>query len=147
MNRTHTAGGVVLNRRGEVLVVSQHGRSWSLPKGHMEMGEQAIDAAKREIQEETGINRLVFVRPLGRYDRMRIGLDKPEDASELKTIYMFLFLTDQEKFDLQAPEHPEARWVRPEDVASLLTHPLDRRFFTDIIHELPDESKIPARLV
>ena len=34
-----TAGGIVVNPNGDVLVVSQHGDSWSLPKGHLEDGE------------------------------------------------------------------------------------------------------------
>ena len=32
----------------QVLVVNQRGLSWSLPKGHIEEGEDALDAARRE---------------------------------------------------------------------------------------------------
>ena len=46
---TTSAGGVVMNSKGEVLVVSQGGTSWSLPKGHVEVGEDSLKAAKREI--------------------------------------------------------------------------------------------------
>ena len=54
MKHTQSAGGVVLNKKGEVLVVSQRGTSWSLPKGHIDKGEDALGAAKREIYEESG---------------------------------------------------------------------------------------------
>ncbi len=47
MKKTHSAGGVVTNGEGEVLVVSQRGTSWSLPKGHIDAGENALVAAKR----------------------------------------------------------------------------------------------------
>ena len=50
-----SAGGVVLNGAGQVLVVNQKGTSWSLPKGHVEEGEDALSAARREIFEEAGI--------------------------------------------------------------------------------------------
>lgn len=65
MIKTISAGGVVLNSQGEVLVVSQHGTSWSLPKGHVEEGENLMAAALREIQEEAGVANLEYIRELG----------------------------------------------------------------------------------
>ena len=59
MKRTQSAGGVVLNKKNEVLVVNQRGNSWSLPKGHIEDGEDKIQTAKREVYEESGINQLI----------------------------------------------------------------------------------------
>ena len=47
---------------GQVLVVNQRGRSWSLPKGHIEKGESILEAARREIYEESGVKKLKFVR-------------------------------------------------------------------------------------
>ena len=52
---TESAGGVVLNEKGEVLVVSQKGETWSLPKGHLDEWETARQAAEREICEESGV--------------------------------------------------------------------------------------------
>ena len=52
MKKTESAGGVVKNKEGKILVVSQRGTSWSLPKGHIEQGEDALQASRREIQEE-----------------------------------------------------------------------------------------------
>ncbi len=69
MKRTRSSGGIVLNISGQVLVVNQKGTSWSLPKGHMEGDEAPLDAAKREIYEETGVDHLHFVKELGTYTR------------------------------------------------------------------------------
>ena len=69
MKKTRSAGGVVTNAEGEVLVVSQRGTSWSLPKGHIDPGENALAAAKREIYEESGIRDLELIRELGSYER------------------------------------------------------------------------------
>ncbi len=134
MRKTESAGGVVLNSKGEVLVVSQHGDSWSLPKGHIEEGEQKIDAAIREIKEESGIGGLEYVKPLGSYQRYRIGKGGiGEDRSELKTIHMFLFRTAQHEIRPTDPGNPEARWVPKGEVEALLTSIRDKEFYRSVL--------------
>lgn len=137
MKRTFTAGGVVLNGRGEVLVVNQRGNSWSLPKGHIDPGEDDVAAARREIAEESGITQLEFIRPLATYERHRIGKHGGEDPGELKQMRFFLFRTGQMRLAPTDPVNPEARWVPREQVADLLTHPKDREFFLGILPDLP----------
>ena len=134
MKHTQTAGGVVLNKKGLVLVVSQNGNSWSLPKGHIDEGEDKLQAAIREIYEESGISELELIKELGSYERYRISLDGGEDKSELKTIFMFLFKTNQEVLKPIDPANPEARWVKREKVAELLTHKKDKEFFFSVIN-------------
>lgn len=134
--KTRSAGGVVLSPAGEVLVVSQHGSSWSLPKGHLEPGEDSLTAAKREIREESGLSELVFVRELGSYERSRISLGGGEDFSETKEITLFLFTTREQALKPLDPHNPEARWIKKENVAGLLTHPKDKEFFLQILNKL-----------
>jgi ADP-ribose pyrophosphatase YjhB (NUDIX family) len=129
MIHTTSAGGVVLGPDKRILVVSQHGTSWSLPKGHVEAGESLLEAARREIFEETGVRELEFVRELGSYQRFKIGKEGGEDESELKTIHMFLFRTSESRLSPVDADNPEARWVGMEEAAALLTHPSDREFF------------------
>ena len=55
------AGGVVINSRRELLVVSERHRrdrsrpSWKLPGGALHAGEHLVDAVVREVWEETGV--------------------------------------------------------------------------------------------
>lgn len=134
--KTHSAGGVVLNKQGQVLVVNQRGRSWSLPKGHIEKGEDILEAARREIYEESGLKDLIFVKPLGSYERARIGQDGGENRDEMKKLTFFLFLASGEDLQPVDPDNPEARWVDAAQVCELLTHPRDREFFQSIRREL-----------
>ncbi len=127
MLRTKTAGGVVLCQ-DKVLVVNQNGNSWSLPKGHLDEGEDALTAAKREIYEESGVNDLTLIKDLGTYERFKIGENGGEDQSELKVIQMFLFTTNQKNLNPIDPGNPEARWVEKSQVADLLTHEKDKEF-------------------
>ena len=133
---TESAGGVVLNSAGLVLVVSQHGTSWSLPKGHIEPGEDKLTAARREIWEESGIAQLDLVKELGTYSRFKIGKVGGEDKAELKTIHMFLFKTLENNLKPTDAHNPEARWVDKTKVAELLTHPKDREFFLKVKNQI-----------
>ena len=115
-----------------VLIVNQRGTSWSLPKGHVDPGEEPLQSAIREIMEESGIGDLQLVQTLGAYGRYKIGLKTAEDKNEWKVLLFFLFKTGQNKLNPKDPNNPEARWVHPDKVASLLTHPKDKIFFKSI---------------
>lgn len=133
---TRSAGGVVQNERGQILVVSQKGTSWSLPKGHIDEGEDALTAARREIYEEAGIQAVEFVKDLGTYKRYKIGKDGEDDMSELKFISMFLFRTKENDLKPIDPHNPEARWVDQDEVSQLLSHPKDKEFFRAVLEEI-----------
>ncbi|MBI1974351.1 MAG: NUDIX domain-containing protein [Candidatus Zambryskibacteria bacterium] len=137
IKETKSAGGVVVNSEGKVLVVNQKGDSWSLPKGHIDMREDAITAAKREVYEESGISDLKLIKELGSYQRYRIGKGGVgDDKTEVKIIIMFLFTTLENAIHPIDPENPEAKWVPREKVAALLTHPKDKEFFLSIVSEI-----------
>ncbi|MFZ2804255.1 MAG: NUDIX domain-containing protein [Patescibacteria group bacterium] len=127
----NTAGGVVINPQGQVVVVSQKGETWSLPKGRIEEGEDALQAAQREIHEESGITELELVRELGTFERYKIS-PGTDGLRVLKRITIFLFKTKQVELKPIDPDNPEARWVSKEGVAQLLTYPEDKKFFLGV---------------
>ena len=114
-------------------MVSQRNQSWSLPKGHIDPGEDALTAAKREIYEESGIKNLVLIKPLPSYQRYKISIENGEDKNELKIMHIFLFQTDETNLAPQDVDNPEARWVPKEQVSKLLTHPKDKEFFDQVL--------------
>ncbi|GIW22171.1 MAG: hydrolase [Candidatus Sericytochromatia bacterium] len=132
LKKTYSYGGVVLNKENKVLVVSQYGTSWSLPKGHQEENELPLETAKREIFEESGISDLEYLAHLGSYERYKIDEKAIEDYSELKNITIFLFRTKQEKLKPIDKENPQAIWLSIEEVGNKLTHYKDKEFFEKI---------------
>lgn len=135
MPKSDIAGGVVVGPENKILVVNQHGDSWSLPKGRLEGQEDEVAAAKREIYEESGIKEesLELVEKLGSYERTRIGQGGiGEVKGDIRVIDMYLFKTKQSKLAPIDPENPAARWVEADRVSELLTHQKDKEFFETV---------------
>lgn len=52
-----TVGALIFNEKNQLLIVKTHKwkGNYTIPGGHVEMGEYLEDALRREIQEETGL--------------------------------------------------------------------------------------------
>lgn len=137
MRTNEAAGGVVLGPEGKIVLVEQHNNSWSFPKGGVEEGETQLQAALREVKEETGLEELELVEELGSYERLSInreGTGETDDwGSRRRTIFLFKLLVD-EPF---APHDPDgevtnARWATLDEALALLTHPKDKEFLVSV---------------
>lgn len=133
----YSAGGVVIGPGNKIIVVNQNNDSWSLPKGHLEPGEDEESALVREVQEESGVQDVHIIEKLGSYERGRIGKGGVgENLEQMKHISIYLCVTNQSELQPIDPENPEAKWVEIKDVADMLTHPKDKEFFRSITPQL-----------
>jgi ADP-ribose pyrophosphatase YjhB (NUDIX family) len=69
--RETTSGGVIFRRApktGEIqiLLMQDAKNRWTIPKGHVEPGEEPRDTAEREIREETGLKEMKVNSWLGK---------------------------------------------------------------------------------
>lgn len=69
--RETTSGGIVFRRNPktdqlEILLIQDAKNRWTIPKGHVEEGEQPNQTAEREIQEETGLQDMKVYDWLGK---------------------------------------------------------------------------------
>lgn len=69
--REPTAGGVIFRRNKktneiEILLIQDAKDRWTIPKGHIEDGENAKETAEREIREETGLQEMKVLNWLGK---------------------------------------------------------------------------------
>jgi 8-oxo-dGTP pyrophosphatase MutT (NUDIX family) len=66
-----SSGGVVYRVHDgvvEFLLIKDPYDNWGLPKGHLESGETPVDAAVREVAEETGLSDLTVIAQLPTID-------------------------------------------------------------------------------
>ena len=115
------AAGAVVFRRSEhgirILVLRAY-KNWDFPKGLVEPGESELDAARREVQEETGLAALEY--PYGEEFKETL----PYSGNKVARYY--LAQTDAEKIELPVspelgrPEHHEYRWVSFDEAEDLL---------------------------
>ncbi|MDN5274950.1 MAG: hypothetical protein JWP06_851 [Candidatus Saccharibacteria bacterium] len=129
MNQTYSAGGIIINRGNQVLLLSEGDDFWGLPRGRIEVGEEMLATAMREIKEETGLVNIELIKELGSYQRHPV-ISGVEDPSEIKNITLFLFRTDEVVPALNE-ENNECAWFSFKDAANKLSHPKDKEFFID----------------
>lgn len=134
MLSTQSAGGIVIGPQNKILLIKQFGNflSYSLPKGQIKKNENILDAARREINEEGGVSQLELIKSLGSYERPNLF-----DPDETKTIFMFLFRTDQTELTSRDPDKDtQPFWAEIDGVKNLLTHPKDKEFYRNCFDEI-----------
>jgi 8-oxo-(d)GTP phosphatase len=121
------AGGVVWRRddggdREVALVHRPAYDDWSFPKGKLERGESELDAALREVEEETGLR-----ASLGE----DLGTVEYRDGKGRQKIVRYWEMMPVNG-DRLRPRHEvdEARWVAVDEAPGLLTYDHDRRVLT-----------------
>ena len=69
--REQSAGGVIIRHTDAgplFLLIRDPYHNWGLPKGHIEDGESAESAARREVTEETGLSGLELIGDVATID-------------------------------------------------------------------------------
>lgn len=111
------AGIVAIDDEDRVLLVGQHrypldAYSWEIPEGGVPVGEDALEGARRELREETGVVAATW-REIGRFHLSNSVTD------EAGVLYLATDLT-QESAAPEATEDLAVRWV-PFDRAVAMT--------------------------
>ena len=103
------AGGLIFNSENKILAIKRLG-FWDLPKGKTEKGESIEMTAIREVQEETGLDKVEIVRPL--VQTYHTYFDERKNKKILKISHWFLMKTEETQLRPQAEEAIEsAVWL------------------------------------
>ncbi len=124
--REFSAGGVVVRGEQVVTIVptrraADGSRVLALPKGHVDPGESTIEAATREVREETGI----VAEPVCELGESRYWYRR-EGRTVGKTVAFFLFNHIEGDTDDHDDEVEEVRWMSLEEAQEALSHDAER---------------------
>ncbi len=122
MKREFSAGGIVFNSRGQVLV-TQHSQNkhWSFPKGWIEEGQTVEEAAIREVREEGGVvAEIVDKVGCNKYVYTLNG----EKIFKVVTYFLMKYISgDPKDHDWEVSE---AGWYSPEEALKQLSFSQDK---------------------
>jgi diadenosine hexaphosphate hydrolase (ATP-forming) len=123
------AGGVVFNALHEVLLIRQRDGSWVFPKGHIEPGEDPLNTARREVEEEAGVP-TTCPDPQSSWATVYVNA-----RGERRRITWYRLETEASEPTMREAQFPEGRFVDAERASDLLAFREDRALLTRVIRE------------
>lgn len=115
-----------------LLILHKGGRHWAFPKGRSNPGETPFESAKRELQEETGleVGQLLQEDPLTEHYEFR-----RKGETVVKTVQYFPAIV-KGTLRLQPEEIQDAKWVPLKDAMKHLTFREAKEMCMSLIQKL-----------
>ena len=110
-------GGVVLNEKGQMLMIFRRGK-WDLPKGKRDEGEDIAECAVREVSEETGLQQLVLGEKI--CDTYHVYAQNGQNLLKVTAWYKMTGSSNDTLMPQKEENILEARWVAKEDLGPVL---------------------------
>jgi putative (di)nucleoside polyphosphate hydrolase len=146
-------GMALVNRAGEVFIGHRKrkgkgevldAKSWQMPQGGIDNGEEPLKAAKRELWEETNVRSIELIAELPHW----LNYDLPEGArgrwsgryrGQTQKWFLFRFVGQDKEIDVRRPaggahgaEFDNWRWERLERVPDLVV-PFKREVYEQVV--------------
>lgn len=122
------------------LLVQHNSGHWSFPKGHAEPGESEMEAARRELREETGIRDVtLYPEPTFEERYTKTAWHNPRQTVA-KTVRYFLGIVRDPRVRLQAAEVQDYRWATYDEARAIITYDATRRLLEEAARALPPQA-------
>ena len=123
MKHTHlvSVAALVTNGCGQVLLIKSPWRGWEYPGGLVEPGETFEEALRREIWEEAGVE----IEITG-----FVGICKNIEKDIVNIDFTAQYISGELK---PSEESIDVIWVSPEEAETLITFPLTKKRFKNMI--------------
>jgi len=115
-----SAGAIIFRKeKGKIFYLLLHYEAghWDFPKGHIEKGETIDQTARREIEEETGIKDIKFVKGFKEWIKY---FYKSKNGNVMKIVTYLLAETKQKEVKISF-EHIGFKWLLYEQALEQLT--------------------------
>ena len=138
-------GIVLLNHENNIFVgkrIDNPKDSWQMPQGGVDQNENFMQAARRELEEETGIKSVKLIKALDGW----LNYDLPENllgklwngkyrGQKQKWFVMkFLGKTDEINVKTKNPEFFDWKWIKPSELTKIVVN-----FKVDIYKKIKEQ--------
>lgn len=133
----HFAAGVAVFRDGKLLVMRRAaddflGGHYGMPGGGVDDGETLIEAARRELFEETGLKITAFLEAFD-------GFDYISDSEDLVRQVNFRVEVAPGDIRLDPAEHDHYLWISEDDIEALVATPEQKKILVRAFESLRPE--------
>ena len=123
-------GIVLLNEKKQIFVgkrIDNPKNFWQMPQGGVDQNESFIEAAKRELEEETGIKTVKIIKELNYWLKYelpdyllgKIWQGKYRGQKQKWFIMQFLGKENEINLDTKHAEFLEWKWIKPNKLTSV----------------------------
>jgi len=138
-------GIVLLNQKNEIFVgkrIDNPKNSWQMPQGGVDQNEDFLQAAKRELEEETGIKSIRLIKELDgwfKYDLPKYLLGKLWEGKykgQKQKWFVMKFLGKSNEINIKTknPEFFDWKWINLSKLPEIAVH-----FKVDIYKKIKKE--------
>lgn len=124
------AGGITFDSAGRVLLLQQMNGNWVFPKGHIEPGENPLQAAIREVKEETGVQAACPQSHRTWHTSYRNSRGVP------RRIIWFALLADGNATMAPEPGFAQVQFADPQAALKQLAFVQDRQLLQEVLAEV-----------
>ncbi len=151
--QTFGVAGAIIEKEGKILLVKESQRKgidagkWNHPVGWIEVGEDPIDAVKREVEEESGFKftpaHLIGVYSLDREDFLKHG---EEVHHPIKLIFTGAISESKENNNL-ADDVSEVKWFTPDEIYNMDSDTLRDADIKQIVKDYFSGKRYPLDII
>jgi len=124
-------GIVLLNNENKVFVgkrIDNPSNFWQMPQGGVDQNEQMLEAAKRELEEETGITKIILIKELNYWleyelpERLIDKIWKGKYKGQKQKWFIMKFTGNRKDINIKTkhPEFLDWKWIEPSKLPNIV---------------------------
>ena len=124
-------GIVLINNENKVFVgkrIDNPSNFWQMPQGGVDQNEQMLEAAKRELEEETGITKIILIKELNYWleyelpERLVDKIWKGKYKGQKQKWFIMKFTGNRKDINIKTkhPEFLDWKWIEPSKLPDIV---------------------------
>ena len=124
-------GIILLNNENKVFVgkrIDNPSNFWQMPQGGVDQNEQMLEAAKRELEEETGITKIILIKELNYWveyelpERLIDKIWKGKYKGQKQKWFIMKFTGNRKDINIKTkhPEFLDWKWIKPSKLPNIV---------------------------